>query len=72
MLIDNKISSIWALQVFQVTGVQVMLVKIKTIGSETDDYRLYKLGNSNYANIDINNYPDNYLSHLINLTHLLP
>jgi hypothetical protein len=72
MLIDNRISSTWALQVFQVTGIQVMLVKIKTIGNEIDDYRIYRLGNSNYLDIDVSNYPNNYLSHLINLTQLLP
>jgi len=72
MLIDNRISSTWAFQVFQVTGIQVMLVKIKTIGNEIDDYRIYRLGNSNYLDIDVSNYPNNYLSHLINLTQLLP
>ena len=71
MPIDNKISSTWAFQVFQVTGIQVMLVKIKTIGSDLDSYRLYRLGNSNYLDIDVSNYPNNYLSHLINLTQLL-
>ena len=70
-MLDNKISCVWSLQVEQITGIKVMLVKIRTIGTETDDYRLYRLGNSDYINIDVSKYPDNYLSHLINLTRQL-